>query len=665
MKGIMNLTEDKVKLVGYIFAISLLIPPNVGFNVLGINLEDLPLVFLFFYLSYVRIKVIKKDGLSKFDLYFSIFFIAFCLYTSLITQSIEIFNQTNLRFYFYFSLGYLVVSYLGRGVDKIVNIFSPLSLVMYANLFLVIFQINIYGNLNGWISNNTGGNNPFNSGRLGGFQGGGPNVIGIFCAISGIFYLYKIINEKKLSKSLYMNLFDYSVLFISILNLYLTYSRGSYIAFAVGILVIIYSSNKISYKRKTVFTFLLIIFSTLSIYSNPSIFLKQSNRTLLTNIALNNLEIYKGTGGGNYVKEVYKEYLITLDDTELINNFNIIYSEKEKNESRKLIQNFENVETSGYLKLKFDYRDRNLPRSTVSFFFSNNGINWEQIGFDHTNGEIIDLIENDSYFEVGGWGDGQSSDGSFLDGNIREVLIEGNDESYLYKFPKYKRGIDYFVLTPKLRNIYRGELNFSNSGILLERPREYWLALPNYINLSKKDFEIVVYLDIDAIPKGNETLFSQSSILRLNEDFNDQSWKWSIIDGRMYFFWIENVDNGYVNYLGGKNLRSGKLISYNGQFATSNVPEFDISQYDEITTSHNGFLTMAVEYGLIPVSLLIFLCLYLVIKNINKLLDLELTIFLILFLQNITNDLIYSPDVSIYFWLIPIYFASNILIIDN
>jgi len=252
-----------------------------------------------------------------------------------------------------------------------------------------------------------------------------------------------------------------------------------------------------------------------------------------------------------------------------------------------------------------------------------------------------------------------------LDGNIREVLIEGNDESYLYKFPKYKRGIDYFVLTPKLRNIYRGELNFSNSGILLERPREYWLALPNYINLSKKDFEIVVYLDIDAIPKGNETLFSQSSILRLNEDFNDQSWKWSIIDGRMYFFWIENVDNGYVNYLGGKNLRSGKLISYNGQFATSNVPEFDISQYDEITTSHNGFLTMAVEYGLIPVSLLIFLCLYLVIKNINKLLDLELTIFLILFLQNITNDLIYSPDVSVYFWLIPIYFASNILIIDN
>ena len=47
MKGIMNLTEDKVKLVGYTFAVTLLIPPNVGFNIIGLNFEDLPLVFLF------------------------------------------------------------------------------------------------------------------------------------------------------------------------------------------------------------------------------------------------------------------------------------------------------------------------------------------------------------------------------------------------------------------------------------------------------------------------------------------------------------------------------------------------------------------------------------------------------------------------------------------
>ena len=83
---------------------------------------------------------------------------------------------------------------------------------------------------------------------------------------------------------------------------------------------------------------------------------------------------------------------------------------------------------------------------------------------------------------------------------------------------------------------------------------------------ARKDFEIVVFLNLDSVPKGHETLFSQSSIFRLNEEFNDQSWRWSIIDGRMYFFWIEEVISGYSNFLGGQSLRSGKLISKDGKF---------------------------------------------------------------------------------------------------
>ena len=39
-----------------------------------------------------------------------------------------------------------------------------------------------------------------------------------------------------------------------------------------------------------------------------------------------------------------------------------------------------------------------------------------QIGSEHTNGSVIELIQNDSYFEVGGWGDGQSPGDSYLDG---------------------------------------------------------------------------------------------------------------------------------------------------------------------------------------------------------------------------------------------------------
>ena len=79
MKGVMNLTEDKVKLVGYTFAISLLIPPNVGLNIMGLNFEDLPLILLFGYLFYLKLDDYKKNNLDKFDIYFLIFLSVFIL----------------------------------------------------------------------------------------------------------------------------------------------------------------------------------------------------------------------------------------------------------------------------------------------------------------------------------------------------------------------------------------------------------------------------------------------------------------------------------------------------------------------------------------------------------------------------------------------------------
>ena len=661
MKGIMNLTEDKVKLTGYIFALSLLFPPNVGLNIFGLNFEDLPLIFLFAYLFYIKVKDYRKTNLYKFDKFFFLFLIVFIIYSNLFVQEKEFFNQTNLRFYFYFLLSYLVVSYFDNKKNNIINIFEPLSVVMLINLLIIFTEFEINGSLNGWISNNTAGNNPFTSGRLGGLQGGGPNVIGIICAISALVCLFKILSSANYFKYIKYNKFNSLILVVSLFNLYLTYSRGSYLALGVGFVILLLVTDNLNRKIKLyLFTFLTIL-TLIFIYLNPSIFLKPTNRGFLTELGVNNVSLFKGTGGGNYIKNVYKEYLVTLDDKTLVEKFNITYSDQDKKDNKKSIITSEEMTTDGYLKLNFDYRDGYLPRSVVSFYFSNDGIEWSQIGFNHTNGKLINLIENDSYFEVGGWGDGQSNDGSFLNANIKKVIIESNSENFIYKFPKFKRGIDYFILTPQLRNVYRGDVQFNDSGIFLERPRDYWLALPNYINLSKKDFEIIINLEIDGIPKGNETIFSQSSILRLNDDFNDQSWKWAIVEGRMYFFWIENVDSGYVNYLGGKSLRSGNLISYNGKFDTSNIPEFDISQYDEITTSHNGFLTMAVEFGLFPVLLILFLCLYLIIKNFEKKYTLELTIFFMFLLQNLTNDLIYSPDVGIYFWIIPMYFFNNII----
>ena len=617
MKGVMNLTEDKVKLVGYTFAISLLIPPNVGLNIMGLNFEDLPLILLFGYLFYLKLDDYKKNNLDKFDIYFLIFLSVFMLYTNIFVESRGIFNQTNLRFYFYFFLSFLVVSICDSDKNKIEKIFEPLSLVMVINLFIILTKFEINGNLNGWISNNTAGINPFTSGRLGGLQGGGPNVIGIICAISALVYLFKIFNSEDSNMNLKSNKFNLFILLISLLNLYLTYSRGSYLALGVGFLILLLATDNIKKQNKFYFVILMTVLTLIFIYINPSIFLKQTNRGFLNELGFNNASLIQGTGGGNYIKSVYKEYLVTLDDKTLMDEFNITYSASEKNTNKKLLENTEGPVDGGFLKLDFIYRDNYLPRSVISFHYSNNGTQWEQIGFDHTNGTVINLIQNDSYFEVGGWGDGQSNDDSYLDGVINEVEIKTETSINRYEFPKYKRGIDYFVLTPKLRNVYRGDLKYSESGIQLERPRDYWLALPNYVDLSKKDFSIVVGLDIDEIPKGNETIFSQSSILRLNEEFNDQSWKWSIVDGRMYFFWIENVDNGYSNYLGGQSLRSGKLISVDGKFQ-SIMSDFNISQYDEITTSHNGFLTMSVEYGILPVAFLLLSFLYLIFNNLNR-----------------------------------------------
>ena len=246
----MNLTKDKVKLVGYTFSISLLIPPNMGLNYLGLNFEDLPLVFLFLYLLYFKFLQLKKSNFTKHDYYFCIFIVAFFLYTNLAVDNLKLFNQTNLRFYFYFLLAYLVVNSFSGSKENFLIIFESLSIVMIANFILILGQFNLNGDINGWISNNTSGNNPFTSGRLGGFQGGGPNVIGIFCAISSLVCLYKIINSDNYLSYLKNQKYNTVILFISLLNLYLTYSRGSYLALGIGVLFVIFYTESIQRKNK-------------------------------------------------------------------------------------------------------------------------------------------------------------------------------------------------------------------------------------------------------------------------------------------------------------------------------------------------------------------------------------------------------------------------------
>ena len=102
---------------------------------------------------------------------------------------------------------------------------------MLANFIVIIFQIQLPGTIDGWVLNNTDSINPFASGRLGGFQGGGPNVIGIICAIASLICLYKISLSNNFKNYLFENKSNTLLLIISLLNLIFTFSRGSYLAF--------------------------------------------------------------------------------------------------------------------------------------------------------------------------------------------------------------------------------------------------------------------------------------------------------------------------------------------------------------------------------------------------------------------------------------------------
>jgi hypothetical protein len=656
----MNLKNINSKTIGLFLSISLIIPSNYGLNLGGINFEDIPIIIIFILLL---LKKKSKFSLGFFDKIFISFFILFILYSNIFTKNFQIFNQTDIRFYFYFLLSYLCIDTIKTSSKGIIEIFEPLSIVMVANFLVVIFQVQLPGTIDGWILNNTGSSNPFYSGRLGGFQGGGPNVIGIICAIYVLLCMYKVLNSKNFIGALLTDKSNTALLVISIFNLYITYSRGSYIALFIGSLTLLFYTDIFTKKTKQILTISVIFLSAIVIYTFPSIFLKQSNRSFLSNLAINNLEVFIGTGGGNYIKEVYEEYLVTLSDEELLDRFNIKYSETVKNSYPQANLAESEEETKGFLKLTFDYRDGVLPRSIVSFYHSTDGNNWNKIGSQHTSGILINLIENDSYFEVGGWGDGQSPGGSYLDGFVKEVQINVNNENVQYELSEANRDQQYFIFLPQTNDFYDnrndGKIIFTEDGVKLKRPRSYWIAIPNQNNISKKDFEVILQVKLNNIPRGNETLFSQSSIIKNSDLINNQSWKWSIIDGRMYFFWIEDVANGYSNFLGGQSLRSGKLISENGQF-NSIISDFSLSQYDEITTSHNGFLTMAVEYGLLPVLVIISSLILIIYKNLGHRNQLELSILLAFLTQNLTNDLIYSPDVAIYFWIIPTYLMSKL-----
>ena len=647
------------KQIGFFFALSLVIPTDFLFNFYGLNLKDLPLLFLFVIL-------LSKFRFSNiFNIYSKFYLLTVFLYVvyfSFFSSDIDLLNKANLRIYFYWLLSYLVVSYVFQNNLKFINILDPLKYVMIINFVIIIFQIQLDGLIDGWILNNREATFYFSTGKLGGIQGGGPNVIGIISAISAIYFFYFTLQNYISSGSIFSHKGHPFYFLISSINLFFTFSRGSYLAFIYGFLILITFEQFFKLKVKIFVYIGVLFFCTISLFLFSSNLLRSSNRVYLSELAVSNLNIFNGTGGGNYIREVYKPFLTTLDQKEVLDRFNVTYLDEELKTIEVNTDESINSEAYGFLKLKFDYKTGIFSRSKISFYHSNDGVTWQPIGQEHSSGTLINLIDNDSFFELGGWGDGQSLDGSKLSGLIKKVVFVIEDEVKTVEFSKKNENSQFYLFSPKNRYLYDGNIVYTENGIKLERPRDYWVAIPNFQRISQKDFEIILEINFDSIPKGNETLFSQSSILKVNENFNDQSWKWSLVEGRMYFFWIENVDNGYSQYLGGQSLSSSKLISNNGQFSTEDFI-FSLNQYDEITTSHNGFLTLMVEYGIFPITLLLLIITTILTFSKNQ--KLEKTLFTMILLQNLTNDLIYSPDVAMYFWLFIAIFSYETLRVKN
>ena len=244
--------------------------------------------------------------------------------------------------------------------------------------------------------------------------------------------------------------------------------------------------------------------------------------------------------------------------------------------------------------------------------------------------------------------DGQSFGNTFFDAIVEEVTILDINNFKTTKFTKENLGNDYFVFKPNSVSPYNANITFENNGIKLFRPNKYWVAIENNYDFTN-DFEIILKLTLPEIPWDRQTLISNTSILNNQV----QSWKLEVDDGRLFLYWA-NDDGVFVepNTIGDKSLRSGVLVQQDGKISNTQPPIVDPSFLSQLTTAHNGYLTFSVEFGVIISVLFYFIIFYYILKflfskkfkNIFAL----LAVFMFLF-QNITNDMIYSPDMFFLF----------------
>ena len=785
----------KNKLVLFIFGslltVSITSPPEL-LNNLPINLSDILIIFASIYIFINLINQFKLSEIlfeikNTYWLYIIVVFtISFFLYG---------FNSLTIRFIFYTIFGFLCYLFVKNySINELQYIFIPFFAISLLNFVTVIFELSFLDNTTGWITYYYENPNFFNKGRLSGYQGGGPNVAGaLFTFLTFInFYFFKLTKNK-----IY---FIFSLL--NVFLIFITFSRGSYLAFGVSIIIYLFINN---FKIKTIIFYFIVFLGSTFLFlvnTNSEILLKESDRGYLTQIAIDNLSLFNGYGGGNYVEEIYGNYFLSINPEILEQNLNIkldkvelgITPEEYRNtgvdffigtsgggyeilvqsniasdcsedrttcqyvrveletlvkfisviidkdyqftenfivetkcksnletlfsrgefscivdkmftenflsenknltrldffvqcevtstydcKSRKLsigelsvivenislsnnlipVENyklfcqecqFRNV--NGYIKIQFDKKQGILPRSIFKFFTSENGKDWDQVGFTRTKGKVIDFTSNNSYIEIGGHSDGQSFGNTFLDSVIKSVQINTKSSQKEIIFIEELQNQSFFIFKPNTTDYYNAKVTYEDFGLKLYKPNKYWIALENDYDFTD-DFEIIINLSFPEIPWGRQTLISNTSIL--NNQI--QSWKVDMHVGRLFFYWTD--EEGVFtepNVIGDKSLRSGLLVAKNGFISNQSSPIVDPSFLSQLTTAHNGYLTFAVEYGLfiaLIFYLIIFYYMYKIIlisDNQSKIIYLCLVAFTI---QNITNDMFYSADLFILFNLI-------------
>ena len=791
---------------GSLFFCSFLIPANI-YSLLFFDLSEIVLIISLIY-NLLMSRFQLKTFFAK-KLFVNNIWTLVILSLGLIFL-VSRFDLFIVRLIFFTFIGFSIYILLSGSEFYQKELFIlPSIFLLIVNLIISIFQISLINNSYGWILFNIENPNFFQAGRLSGLQGSGPNVAGAMFALLFIIYLAHYFKTKKI--------FYLISCLVSIFLVLVTYSRGSYLAIFLST-VLFFVIKDFSFNKLSKYFFVILIPFVLFLYfGNSQIFLKESDRGYLNNIAVDNLKLISGLGGGNYVEEIYGNYLLSINpeilesslniilndvelgitpeeyrdsginffmgtsgsgyellqnsfivdeceydrrtcqyqriDSNILSKFTSILLELDLSETSKLVEDslcidsssfitriefacfiesnnvkilnqninlseftdiediekqkqmsfirsnyffvecedsnqyacpnremsvgelaviIENVTikrnilpienftsfcsecsfltVDGFIKIIYDKYQGILPRSTISFYTSSDGINWDIVGSKRTTGEILNLNTNSGYIEVGGHSDGQSFGNTFLDANIKKLIIKDQNKIHEINFINEKLGEDYFVFKPNTFDSYTSKITFEQEGIKLFRPNKYWLAIDNNFDF-QNDFEIIIEISFPELPWEKQTLISNTS----RETNQHQSWRIDINDGRFFLRWADEdgaIKDSYV--LGDKSLRSGILSQKEGTLISKDSPIVDPSFLSQLTTAHNGYLTFSVEFGLIwsiflfSIFIYIFRSIYLKIEkqNYQILIFLTLIVFLI---TNLTNDMLYSPDIYLLF----------------